>query len=437
MTRTRLLISAFLPIFLVTVAIAQNQQKKPAVAVAGRWDAVITNASKIDVPFVLNIIQDLSSNGNIRAEIVNGSESIPFTSVARQGSDLKMALEQYDGVLSVQFEGESLKGEWVRQTSQGVKHYPVHATRMAIEEPSKPQKCDATLEGEWQFTFEGTSTADRVAPASFKQQNARLNARAQDGRPIKASVEGTIAPVTGDYGLLGGEVNCNDRTFRLSRFDGIHIVLVAGEFQRDGSLKGRLNTQGFTAVRKQELAKTNAGANSEPDPESVTTLKDRDEPFRFAAIDPKTGKQVTQDDPRFKGKPYIVDIFGTWCPNCHDEAPLLADLYKRYRSEGLEIVGLAYEYVDDRPRNARLLEVYRKKYGLEFPLLLAGTTDEGQIAKTLPQLVGFGAYPTTIFVGKDGKVQKIHAGFSGPATGDRFSEVKRRFEENVKELLSN
>ncbi len=55
----------------------------------------------------------------------------------------------------------------------------------------------------------------------------------------------------------------------------------------------------------------------------------------------------------FKNKVVIVDIMGTWCPNCHDEEPLLVDLYNRYHKDGLEIVGLAYEYTDDAAQNAR------------------------------------------------------------------------------------
>ena len=109
----------------------------------------------------------------------------------------------------------------------------------------------------------------------------------------------------------------------------------------------------------------------------------------------------------------IVDIFGTWCPNCHDEAPLLEQLYRKYRAQGLVIVGLAYEYVDDTARDWRQIGIYREKYGSTFPLLLAGTTDAGQIEKTLPQLVNFGAYPTTIFLDRNGRVHAIHAGLPG------------------------
>jgi thiol-disulfide isomerase/thioredoxin len=288
------------------------------------------------------------------------------------------------------------------------------------------------LQGEWTFTFEGGGN-DKVAPAHFQQSAAH-----QLNGSITAPAQGTVAPVSGDYGTLAGKVisSAGKTTIQLSRFDGIHILLLTGEFQPDGTLSGKLNTESFTAIRKDTSKATTGEASTEPDPESITTIANPAEPFRFSARDPKTGTLITQDDPRFKGKPYIVDIFGTWCPNCHDEAPVLQDIYKRYQSQGLEIVGLAYEYVDDPTRNARLLDIYRKKYQIGFPMLLAGTTDNGQIAKTLPQLQGFGAYPTTIFVGADGKVKKIHAGFSGPATGARFTEVKQKFEENVKQLVA-
>jgi thiol-disulfide isomerase/thioredoxin len=129
-----------------------------------------------------------------------------------------------------------------------------------------------------------------------------------------------------------------------------------------------------------------------------------------------------------------LDIFGTWCPNCHDEAPLLQSLYAQYHARGLEIVGLSYEYVDDRARSQRLIEVYRRKYSIEFPLLQVGTTDPGQIEKTLPQLRNFAAFPTTIFLDRHGRVRLIHAGFSGPATG-RFEEVRRSFERTLSALL--
>jgi hypothetical protein len=95
---------------------------------------------------------------------------------------------------------------------------------------------------------------------------------------------------------------------------------------------------------------------------------------------------------------------------------------------------LSYEYTEDAARSRRQIEIFRQKYGIEFPILLAGKL--GDVERTLPQLVGFRAYPTTLFVGRDGRVHKIHAGFSGPATGDRFGALKSELEALIRELLA-
>jgi hypothetical protein len=46
------------------------------------------------------------------------------------------------------------------------------------------------------------------------------------------------------------------------------------------------------------------------------------------------------------------------------------------------------------------------------------------------------SYPTTVFVDKKGKVRKIHTGFNGPATGEKFTEFKTEFKAFVGELLA-
>ena len=279
-----------------------------------------------------------------------------------------------------------------------------------------------SLDGEWVFTFPSDSGSDKIAPAIF-HEDAKTN-----------TVNGTIAPVSGDFGLMSGTVSPGGTlppSFSLSRFDGIHALLLEGQFDSADTLHGTLNkTSRFTAVRKRAGAQPKDALSAvPPDAESVTKLKNPEEVFRFKGVDALTGKTVTQDD--FKGKPVIVDIFGTWCPNCHDEAPVLADLYRRYHASGLEIVGLAYEYTDDAQHNARLIDIYRKKYGIRFPLLVSGTTEEGQIAKTLPQLVGIWR------VSDDDLHRPRRAGkedscwFRGSGDG-KLEEVKKRFDHNVR-----
>jgi len=50
-------------------------------------------------------------------------------------------------------------------------------------------------------------------------------------------------------------------------------------------------------------------------------------------------------------------------------------------------------------------------------------------------LQNFLSYPTTLFVGRDGKVQKIHTGFTGPATSHQYADFIKEFNEEVDQLL--
>ncbi len=132
----------------------------------------------------------------------------------------------------------------------------------------------------------------------------------------------------------------------------------------------------------------------------------------------------------------MVNVFGSWCPNCNDEAPLLAEWYRRYRDRGLEIVGLAYEFTGDPERDRRLVRRFAKRYGIDYPLLLAGVSDKAAAAETLPDLTAVLSYPTTIFIGRDGKVRKIHSGFAGPGTGRHHEELVAKLEAAIEELLA-
>jgi thiol-disulfide isomerase/thioredoxin len=287
------------------------------------------------------------------------------------------------------------------------------------------------LTGDWIFTWPQETGAEKTTLANFKQAD---KADAKDN----VAVTGIIEPVSGDTGLLHGIVfSANGIThFHLSRFDGIHTMALDGDVMPDGTLKGQqggiVALEPFTAERRKDKATADPNALAE----TLTKVKDPQQPFRFSGVD-TSGKTLDQSSPEFAGKPLIVDIFGTWCPNCHDEAPVLEKLYQKYRDQGLQIVGLAYEYTDDTPRNLKQIEIYRTKFGITFPLLLTGTTDPGQIAKTLPQLEGFGAFPTSIFIDRSGHVHAILAGFTGPSTGEKYEEVQQRMEQLVREIVGS
>jgi thiol-disulfide isomerase/thioredoxin len=156
-------------------------------------------------------------------------------------------------------------------------------------------------------------------------------------------------------------------------------------------------------------------------------VKDPNEPFHFRAPN-LNGRMVSEADPQFRNKVVIVAIGGSWCPNCHDEAPFLVELYRKYHRAGLEIVAFSFEDEDQLADPANL-RAFIKKYGIEYTVLLAGTTSE--LNAKVPQAVNLNAYPTSFFLGRDGRVREVHAGFAGKATGDFF----RRLTEEVTALI--
>ena len=400
---------------------AQSAESAPS----GVWDGTIQGAGQVDFG-----VEFTAKDAELHAVLLNSTDRQPFTSATWDGKVLTLRFDYYDGTLTAHYVSpRQMEGEYSRQTSHGIVHLPLTLTPHSQESGSKPWP-GPSLAGEWIFHLPHEHGAERTTLAEF-QQNKTADA------DLSVGVTGIFEPVSGDSGLLHGFLFEHDGQahFHLSRFDGIHALAFDGVFLPDGTLKGQIGSglkgvQPFTAERSTGTSAVDPNVQGS----QLTRVSDPQQVFRFTGVDP-SGKTVDQSSPEFKGKAVIVDIFGTWCPNCHDEAPVLEELYRKYHEQGLEIVGLAYEYTDDAARNSRLLGIYRAKYGITFPMLLAGTVADGQIAKTLPQLVDFGAYPTTIFLDRSGHVHAIHAGFSGPSTGERYKQVQQNFDELVREIL--
>ena len=235
---------------------------------------------------------------------------------------------------------------------------------------------------------------------------------------------------TGDHRFLDGEFI--DGELRLSKFDGGHVFLYRGTLQDDGSMRGKFWSG--TAFEDSFVARRDDNA-SLGDAENATKLVGKADrlDFRFPDL---AGHDISINDPFFYGKVVIVTLAGSWCPNCHDEAAFLAELHRKRRAEGLEVISLMFEQFGDFKRAAEATDRFRRRYGIEYTTLIAGTSDKDDAASKLPQLNGVFAFPTTIFVDRQGKVRKIHTGFSGPATGQHYDKLVVDFTKTLDTLLA-
>ncbi len=192
-------------------------------------------------------------------------------------------------------------------------------------------------------------------------------------------------------------------------------------------------TRGNSATAPPSGGGRSTGAPHLAAPTPLTSA-DTINPFRFGFLDLE-GRRVTQDDPRLKGKVVLVDIFGSWCVTCHEATPDLLALYRDYHARGFEILGLGYEVTGDSAVDNPQIRRFRAKFRIPWVLLHAGASIVEETAASLPQLHGFTAYPTTLFLGRDGRIREVYAGFRGPATGAQHTKQIADYREMIERLL--
>lgn len=391
----------------------------------GVWRGKIKNNSGEEVAFTLEVKHDGS---RLVGSLVNGDDRTVSTGGAFEGDTLKLRYDFYDAELNAAIDGDELSGVFTRQWKKQKLERKLNAKREVASDDAAQAASNSTnssghISGEWVMRV-GEEPKVSYWRAAFKQ-HGQQGSRAQ----------GTIIPVSGDWGEMTGSFENNQLT--LNRFDGINCRVFKATLTPQGALEGFVDFGLFDPKRKvvaeRLTAENKASVTNLPDPKNYTRMSNPAEPFRFSFPD-LDGRVVSSTDERFKNKVVIVAVTGSWCPNCHDEAPVLQEFYDRYRAQGLEVVALAFEYTGDAARDTEQVRIFAKRLGVTYPTLYAGGVDDAE--KKLSQLVNFGAYPTTIYIGRDGLVKRIHAGFEGKATGERFIRLKAEMEELIKDLLA-
>jgi thiol-disulfide isomerase/thioredoxin len=384
-----------------------------ATNIEGLWDAAVV-ADQLEIPFRFEIDQ---KGNQVQGFFFEGDRKIGSTSGSLEGDHLRLEYDYLDTTLEIIFQGDQFLGSY-RLNRPGAQPLAIRARRFVAAPAtaaSAPQ-----VSGSWEMK---RLPQEVKAASDTRTWNLFL-------RQSGAEVSGSILRVDGDTGFLVGRWQ-NGRLV-LSHFAGQGPLLFEAKLNPDGTLAIALNrSANYLAARKSEARAK--GVPDPPDPSRYTSVKDPGVPFRFSFPD-LAGKIVSNTDARFKGKVVLLAIGGSWCPNCMDEAPFLADLYKEFHSQGLEIVGLMFE-ADTDPALARPhVATFIKRFGIPYPVLLAGTVDD--INQRIPQLINFGAYPTTIYLGRDGRVRSVHAGFASQATGGEYLRLKNETRAFVQRLLA-
>ena len=371
----------------------------------GAWRAVLDLAGG-PLPFSLTIIE---RDGRLAGSLCNGPSCTDLSGVTAIGDSVALEIADYDARIFITERGDSLVGTYRNVGNRGPRTIPFRASRGTWQTSKGPP----TLLGSWDATF---ITDLRTSPRVFVFRNGTQG------------LEASLTANSGDYGLFWGRTSSD--SFAVAHFDGSFVYLLTGRLDGDtlrGVFHAGLRTQTkWVAVRS--TGKPHLKAPTE------LTRADTSKPFTFAFPDLE-GRTVTNADPRFQGKVVVIDVFGTWCPTCHDAAPALESLHRRYRDRGLEVLGIAYEVTGDSATDNRQIRRFRDKFKIPYPLLRGGLNEVEATAATLPQLTGFTAYPTTIFLGRDGKVKEVYAGFRGPATGSQHQKQLDDYDRIVERLL--
>lgn len=379
---------------------------------AGKWRAELKLQDQ-HLPFNFTIRND--SVASVDLIIKNGSENLLLDEVNRVGDSLAIVLHVFDAKIMAKLQDDSLNGFFILNYTPGYR-IPFKA---AYGQDFRFVKSDRTL------TMTDFSGRYDVQFFNEKDTVQAVGIFSQEGN----YAEGTFLTATGDHRFLEG--NILDSELWLSAFDGNHIYLYKIKKENDSTLSGE-QWLGRSRHRKWRGIKNPDAAI--PDPERITYMKEGFDKIEFSFPD-LSNRKVSMSDEKYKGKVIILQILGSWCPNCMDETRFLAPWYDKNKTKGIEVIGLAYERKDDFEYASARLKKLKAKLNVNYDLLVAGVYDIEKASATLPMLNKVTAWPTTIFIGRDGKVKHIHTGFSGPGTGVFYEEQMQRFNSIVNELL--
>lgn len=397
----------------------------------GQWRGVLllNKEKNIELPFNFDVRWD----GSVKVTIRNASERIVVTETRMVNDSFLFKMPVFDTEFRTKLHDDTLlTGVWINHSKKENNSIPFFASfgnRTRFEMGSA--KVGSPFLGKWEVTF---------SPGT--QDSSKAIGRFDSG--MNNWLTGTFMTETGDYRYLEG--SDYQGKLRLSAFDGSHAFLFVGDIEHNGNIRGVFYSG--NSWSEPWIGKRN-DAFELRDPEKLTYLKYPNQVIDFSFKN-SNEQTVSLSDARFKDKVVIVQIMGSWCPNCMDETAYLAQLYKKYTQKGIsrfdstteqherhviEIIGLAYERTSDPEKAKNNIKRLKERFGVDYEILITGLTGKDKASQSLPFLNGVMAFPTTLILNKEHKVVSVYTGFNGPATGQAYEDYIIKTEKLITSLL--
>lgn len=394
----------------------QNDSRKKLLPI-GIWRGEIIRADGHPIAFNF---ETRDSAGKVIIYIINGAERLLVENIRRSQDSVFIELPFFDSRFALRINDEKrMTGNWIKNNGNRLVVMPFQAVLNELNRFPVNHQPRYDISGRWSVHFK---TAEKTLEAigEFTQTGAR--------------VTGTFLTSTGDDRYLDGVVDGD--TLRLSTFDGGHAYSFISTIQNDRKMSDGFFYSGASSVETWEAEKKDSAKL--PDEFSLTKLKDSTNAYLHFRFPDLNGRMVSLSDSNYKNKVTIIQIMGSWCPNCMDETRFLSGYYRENKKRGVEIIGMAYERTTSIEDAKRLFQPYIVGLRVSYPILVTGVTasDSLRSEKTLPELQRIVGFPTTIFIDKTGRVRKIHTGFSGPGTGEHYQEFQKEFNQLINQLLA-
>ncbi len=378
----------------------------------GIWRGVFKLNDSTELPFNFEV---KNNAGNYVMEIINQQERINVAELTFKDDSLFIKMPVFNSEFYLKNGSSSLTGVWTyrsRQENVSIPFSAIHNEPRRFLFQETPQ---SLIKERWKVTFEKGTPDEYFSVGLFQTVNHKTS--------------GTFTTETGDYRYLEGY--SNDKKFMVSCFDGAHAYLFYAD-RKNGALvnghfySGKKGHENWTAVPDDKFELR--------DPYSLTYLKPGYTKIDFSFKNLE-GKTISLNDEKFKNKVIIIQLMGTWCPNCMDETKFLSGFYDQYKNKGMEVIGLAFERTTDFNKAVTNVNRLKTRYNVKYELLITEKTGKDQASAALPMLNNIMAFPTTIYIDKKGNVRKIYTGFNGPATGEKYTEYVSETTSFIETLL--